>query len=279
MPDEHPPSECEHLLRLIRRLRAPDGCPWDREQTLRTLTPYLLEETHEVLEALESGDAHRLEEELGDLLFILIFFVEVAEEGELFSLPDVVRGISEKITSRHPHVFEAPKEMSSERVRSQWEQIKLEERSRKNAFALKAGASRLPALIYALRIQQKAASYGFDWDQTEPILAKIDEELEELRAELAQDPGGRRAAEELGDLLFSIVNLARHANQDPERSLRGTADRFCTRFHRMATLMQDAGIALKDADIETMDSFWERAKSQEEPSAPRIPPGSPAQEP
>jgi MazG family protein len=267
MPDETARNEsarnkCKDLLELARRLRAPDGCPWDREQTFRTLSPYLLEETHEVLEAIEEGAPHRLKEEMGDLFFLLLFMVALAEEERLFSLSDVIGAASEKIILRHPHVFREQAEMSSKDVRTQWEQIKRRD-SDKHEIALKAGADGLPALVYALRIQQKAASFGFDWDRAESVLSKIDEELEELRRALAEDPGGRRTGEELGDLLFSVVNLARHANQDPERVLRATVQRFCRRFDRMAALMRAEGIPVEEADLETMDAFWERTKSQE----------------
>jgi ATP diphosphatase len=207
-----------------------------------------------------------MKEEMGDLLFLLLFLVELAEEEKLFSLSDVIGAASEKIILRHPHVFREQAEMSSEDVRAQWEQIKRRD-SRKHEIALKAGAGTLPALIYALRIQQKAASFGFDWDRAESVLSKIEEELEELRTALSEDPGGRRAGEELGDLLFSIVNLARHVDQDPERSLRATVQRFCRRFDRMAALMRAEGVSVEEADLETMDTYWERTKSQE-PSDP-----------
>jgi MazG family protein len=221
-----------------------------------------LEELHEIMEAVEEEDPRRLREEMGDLLFLLLFLVEVAEERGLFTFPDVVRAASDKIISRHPHVFREPREISSERVRSQWERIKRGEKAQKSRAALQAGAKGMPALLYALRIQQKAASFGFDWDRPEPVLSKIEEELEELKAALAKDPAGRRTGEELGDLLFSAVNAARHANQDPERALRGTVERFCRRFNRMAALMEKEGRSVDEANLETMDSYWERTKSE-----------------
>ncbi|MBU1699388.1 MAG: nucleoside triphosphate pyrophosphohydrolase [Candidatus Eisenbacteria bacterium] len=253
-----------HLMDLVRRLRGKDGCPWDRDQTLRSLTPYLLEETHEVMEAIEIEDDEKLQEELGDLLFIVLFFTAIAEEKNAFSLPDVIQGIREKILVRHPHVFKNPTHLTNSDAHAQWEHIKRTQRADKKRPLLQAGAAGLPALLHAFRIQEKAASFGFDWDALEPIFKKIQEELDEVREAMASDPEGPRTGQEIGDLLFSVVNLARHLKQDPERSLRGTADRFCGRFDKMNSLIQADGLRLEEASLDTLDQYWERVKWAEE---------------
>jgi MazG family protein len=255
--------DCETLLDLARRLRAPDGCPWDREQTLETLTPYLLEETYEVMEAVDSGDDARLREELADLLFLVLFMVAVAEEEGRFHLAGLVRSADHKLRDRHPHVFRRPERLSAEQARRQWEELKRARRPGTRT-RLVAGAASLPALLHAFRIQQKAASYGFDWEGPEPVLHKVEEELGELREAMA---ARQRSAvgQELGDLLFAVVNLARHLKQDPERSLRAAVSRFCRRFETMERLLQADGGDLETADLETMDGYWERAKDPAPP--------------
>lgn len=253
---------CRTLLDLARTLRQPGGCPWDREQTLRSLTPYLLEETHEVMEAVEEDDSATLREELGDLLFLILSLVALAEEKKIFALADVIRGTRDKIIFRHPHVFEEPSAISSEKARAQWEKLKRRE-NQEHRVALRAGAGSLPALLYALRIQQKAASFGFDWDHVKPLFDKIREETVELEQAVAHGGDPRRTGEELGDMLFSVVNLSRHLNQDPERALRGTVERFCERFNRMSDLMRTDGLDLEHADLAVMDAYWEKAKTAE----------------
>ncbi|MBD3334433.1 MAG: nucleoside triphosphate pyrophosphohydrolase [Candidatus Eisenbacteria bacterium] len=253
-------KSCESLQELARRLRAPDGCPWDRRQTLRSLTPYLLEEAHEVIDAVHSGKAETLREELGDLMFIVLFLIEVAEERRLFNREEVVEEITAKIHHRHPHVFQAPERLSQADAHAQWERIKRRQRGSKQRAYLKAGARHLPALLYAYRIQEKAASYGFDWDRPEPIVDKVAEELEEVRQVMQPDPDHRRTGDEIGDLLFAAVNLARRLHQDPERTLRGAVDRFCSRFETMAELMQSDGLSPESADLEILDRYWDRAK-------------------
>jgi len=265
MPADPAPDPCSRLLDLVGRLRSPGGCPWDREQTFRTLTPYLLEETLEVLDGVESGDIGRLREELGDLLFITLLFCAIAQESDAFTLADVVEGISRKIRTRHPHVFERPRDLTSKDAHAQWEAIKRREARGADRGPLRAGTGRLPALLLAFRLQEKAASFGFDWKTVDPVFDKIEEELREVREAVAGGPRSERAGREIGDLLFSIVVLARHLRQDPERILRGTVDRFCRRFEEMDRALRSEGKTLEGADPATLETAWERAKTAADP--------------
>ncbi len=371
-----PSKDWEGLREICRRLRAPGGCNWDRGQTLETVTPYLLEETHELLDAIGRRDNAATVEELGDLLYLVVFLVTIAEEEKRFGFEDVALGITSKLIRRHPHVFgDSPQVLAPEAVREQWEVIKARERRDHDEAAaegtpadgtgadgttadgtgddgttadgtgadgtgangiaadgiaadgtgadgiaadgtmvagkpgdttgaeaaappsstrtrLACGAPGLPALLAAYRVQEKAASFGFDWPDLSPVLAKLDEEREELtdalcsegalasdrdarshRAEgkqLLEDKpsAGRRVAgpaslHELGDLLFAAVNLARHIGADPEVALRGTIDRFRNRFAGMETILESKGHSLKDADLDTMEQAWQAAKKAE----------------
>jgi len=256
------------LRQLCARLRAPGGCPWDRAQTIQTLTPYLLEETHELLEAIVAGDDRRISEEIGDLLYLLVSLVTIAEEQRRFSLDTVAGQTVEKLVRRHPHVFGSAQESAGAGPgRPSWEGIKRREaHSRGEARAtLASGAQRLPALLEAFRVQEKAAGFGFDWPGPEAVLEKLDEERDELGRALAT--GGRSedreaVREELGDLLFTLVNLSRHLGEDPEQTLRRTVHKFRDRFARMEALLQRDGTSLGAADLSTMENAWQRAKAE-----------------
>jgi MazG family protein len=266
------------LRRLCRTLRSPGGCSWDRAQTLPTLTPYLLEETHELLEALANGDDRAAAEELGDLLYLIVFVVTIAEEEGRFDFEVVARGIITKLIRRHPHVFGRPAgdtagdaagDVSAAQARASWEQIKRGEASppeartaaRANA-RLAAGAQGLPALVEAYRVQEKAAGFGFDWPDVAGVIDKLSEEQGELRDALAAR-NEEQTHEEVGDLLFTLVNLARHLRGDPEQILKRATRKFQDRFARMESILEREGHALPDTDLPTMESAWQRAKREE----------------
>lgn len=245
-------QELVRFAELVRTLR--EQCPWDREQTHQSLTRHLLEEAHETLEAIERldepGGIHHLEEELGDLLFQVFFHATLATEAGEFTLADVARGIHDKLVHRHPHVFGEVEAATADQVVTNWEQIKKAEKGRESL--MDGIPSELPALLYAHKVQRKAASVGFDWDAVDPVYAKVTEELDELRAD--------RSAEELGDLLFAVVNVARHLGHDPEAALRGAAGKFRDRFRGVERLAAERGIDMVAADLSTLDALWDEIK-------------------
>ena len=227
------------LLRTMHRLRAPGGCPWDREQTHRSLARHLLEETHETLEAIDSGDPERLRDELGDVLLQVIFHAEVASEEGTFDIDDVAAGVVTKLIRRHPHVFGDVQVGSSAQVLVNWERIKQEEEGRGHGVDDEIPAT-LPALARASKVQRRAAGFGFDWRTREGAMAKVREEL----AELEEAPADR-LEEELGDVLFAVAALARRLSVDPETALRGATRRFGERFERMRAEAAAAGVDLE----------------------------------
>lgn len=262
------------LVAVMARLRGEGGCPWDREQTTESLKPFLIEEAYEVLEAIESGRAEPLCEELGDLLFQVLFHAEIAKERHLFDIEKILLTVTEKMTRRHPHVF-APERpagkdtspMNSREVLAKWEEIKKkEDRHRDRKSALDGIPKQLPALLRAHQLQARAARVGFDWKTAEPILAKVEEEVQELCEAVAErDTAG--IENELGDLLFSIVNVARFLKVNPEDALRGTVQRFTGRFKNMESAAEKSG-GLNALSLEEMDALWEKAKSDEKALLP-----------
>jgi len=259
------------LLGIMDKLRDPGGCPWDHEQTLRTLTPYLLEEAHEVIEAIESGDAAHHREELGDLLFQVVFQARIAREEGKFDFAAVCEGISNKLTRRHPHVFGEVKVSGSREVLKNWELIKAEERREKGEkprSAIGGVPVGLPALVRAERLTEKASAVGFDWPDASAVLAKVREELAELEHELGSKGGDERIAAELGDLLFAVANLGRFVKVHPEEALRGTLRRFESRFHHVEARLREQGRAPGEASLAEMDVFWDEAKKLERKSLP-----------
>lgn len=252
------------LLRLTEFLRSPDGCAWDRAQTIETLRPHLVEEFHEVLEALDHGDDAKVRDELGDLLFLIVFIARIAEEQGRFDLVDIVAGIDAKLRRRHPHVFGEARADTPDEVRSRWETGKLGEDGHRGRRSILDGLPRdLPALLTARRLQEKAAATGFDWPEIGDVIAKAEEELSELRAEIAESEAVGIEAE-LGDLLFSIVNVARFLKVDPEAALRKTNLKFRKRFALIEERFRDR--ELKDVGLEAMDRVWDEAKDLEEKS-------------
>ena len=263
------------LVQLMARLRAPDGCPWDRKQTHASLKPYLVEEAYEVLEAIDHTDITRLREELGDVLLQVIFHAQIGTEKETFSIEDVIHALSEKLVRRHPHVFgtadEKQENLNAEDVKVRWEQIKRNEREEKgqDSSALEGVPKTLPALLRAYQVQARAARVGFDWSDLTPVLGKLEEELQEFRdamaASTAATPSTSNQAKEhleseLGDVLFTMVNIARFLKINPEEALRTTINRFIDRFQYIETQAAVNGRALQDMTLEEMDSRWEQAK-------------------
>ena len=252
----------DDLLALMAKLRDPEGgCPWDREQRFETIAPYTIEEAYEVADAIERGEMDELRDELGDLLFQVVFHAQMAREAGHFEFDDVVRGIVEKMTRRHPHVFGDAQVADAEAQTAAWEAQKARERAAKgNDSSVLDGVTRaLPALIRAEKLQKRAARVGFDWPTIEGVVAKVEEELDEVRAELN---GGNRAAleAEIGDLLFSCVNLARHAGIEPESALRGANGRFEQRFRHVETALAEQQRSPRDADLDELEALWQAAK-------------------
>jgi MazG family protein len=254
----------ERLLAIMTRLRGPDGCPWDREQTLRSLRPYALEETYEVLEAIDSGDVREHCEELGDLLLQIVFQAELRREEGRFEFADVATAIADKLVSRHPHVFGDADVRDAEGVLKQWAALKREEKKAKGGghSVLEGVPRELPALARADRLTEKASRIGFDWPDAAGARAKVDEELREL--DEAIEGGDRGAIEdELGDALFALANLGRKLNVPPEEALRGAVARFVNRFEHVERELDRRGVPHGEATLALMDSLWDEAKSLE----------------
>ena len=248
----------------MKVLHAPGGCPWDREQTHESLKPYFLEEVYEALEAIDSGSDEHLKEELGDVLLQVVFHAEIADREGRFTIDDVIRGIVAKLKRRHPHVFGDVVADNSEQVMKNWEQIKRgEKRERKDGGSVLDGLPKdLPALVKARRIQEKVSRVGFDWEHTEEVMLKVEEELRELKdAREEKDPA--RIEEELGDLLFAVANLARFVSVCPEDALRKTIEKFRRRFQYIESELPKRGKKLGEASLEEMDALWEEVKRGE----------------
>jgi len=261
----------ERLVEIMRRLRAPDGCPWDREQTPASLRPFVLEETYEVLEAIESGTAAQLCEELGDFLFEAVFLAQMSEESGDFTIGDAVDAICEKLVRRHPHVFARGDEdtpLTSNQVIEKWETLKAREReaagqpAKKPKTTLGGVPKTLPSLLRAFEISSRAAAVGFDWAKAGDVLDKIDEEVAEVRREVESGATGHlsRAEEEMGDLLFAIANLSRKLGVEPESALRRANEKFTTRFDAVERALIARGRSLSDASLEEMEAEWSRVK-------------------
>jgi len=263
-------TDLDRLVALVERLRGPDGCPWDREQTTADLRAYLLEEAHEAAAAIDRGDADGLCGELGDLLFQVAFLSTLAREAGSFEPQDPIARVATKMIDRHPHVFGGETLADARAVRSAWERRKVRDGDHGRASLLDgAAAASMPALLAAYRLTQTAAGVGFDWPHVDAVLAKLDEETAELRAELAGDAAVRdetqreRLREELGDLLFVIANLARHLEVDPEAALAGANLKFRRRFSRVEEGLVARGRRLDEATLAEMDELWDEAKRGE----------------
>lgn len=247
------------LVAVMARLRSPGGCVWDIEQDHASLRRYMVEEVYEVLEAIELADADKLCEELGDLLLQIVFHARIAEECGEFSMQDVVAVVTEKMVRRHPHVFGEITVRDAAEVVFNWEKIKSREKGNNRSGALDGVPKGLPSLMRAFKLQTKAAKVGFDWDSVEPVWDKVAEELEELRA-AARPAAGPAVEDELGDVLFSVVNLARFFDIDPESALNSTCNKFVRRFAFVEAKVKDSGRLWKDFTLGQLDAFWEEAK-------------------
>jgi tetrapyrrole methylase family protein/MazG family protein len=245
------------LLQIVARLRGPGGCPWDREQTHRSIRHNLIEECYEVLEALDAGDTAAFKEELGDLLMQVVFHSQMAGERGRFGFDDVAKAIADKLVRRHPHVFGPGRLKTSAEVLRQWEAIKRDE---KRASSIISGIPKhLPALLKADKIQRKVARVGFDWKRVDDVVAKVEEEWCELRAAL-RSRRRERVEEELGDLLFAVVNLARFQNLHAEQLLDKSVKKFARRFQQIERTLRRSGRRFEDCTLEEMDAIWESAK-------------------
>jgi len=248
------------LLDLVRHLSGPDGCPWDREQTTGSLSPYIVEEAHEIADAIAAGDRASLTEELGDLLFLVTFLAVRHEQEGGASPATIARGNITKMIARHPHVFGERRELDAKGVLRQWETGK--QREAGHASLLGKSPAGLPALLQAYRAQEKAASVGFDWDNVEGVLAKLREEVVEVEAAL-HEKRADAVREEIGDLLFAAVNLARFVKADPEAQLRAATMKFRRRFDRVAEMLRAGGRSPEEAGLPELDRLWEAAKREE----------------
>jgi MazG family protein len=261
-------AEFTRLVEIVARLRAPGGCPWDREQTIDSLKPFVLEETYEVLETIDRHDHAALREELGDFLYQAVFLAQLEEEAGHFAIADSARSAADKLVRRHPHVFatsegEAPLE-SAGQVRARWEEIKAQERDAQSKPPTVLGGipSTLPALLRAYHIGIRAASVGFDWTRAEDVIDKIQEEVDELHdvVERSQPIDLERAEDELGDVLFSIANLSRQLGIEPETALRKANDKFTRRFEMMGQSVASSGRRVRDLTLEELEHEWQRVK-------------------
>jgi ATP diphosphatase len=264
-----PSRDIARLIEIMAALRTPgSGCPWDLEQTFRTIAPYTLEEAYEVADAIARGDLDDLKDELGDLLLQVAFHARMAEEQGAFDFGDVVETVTAKLVRRHPHVFADADGRTAKAVEGLWERIKAQEKADRGeaapSGALAGVPIALPALTRALKLQNKAGKVGFDWNDPRAVLAKIREEADEIEAEL-DDPDTSKATAEVGDLLFAVVNLARHLGAEPEDVLRQTNLKFERRFGSIERALAERGKTPKDATLAEMDALWDAAKAAEKP--------------
>lgn len=263
MTDEAAGDEFSELVRIMRQLRAPGGCPWDRKQTFESIKPYTLEETYEVLDAIDARDWDGLKEELGDFMLQAVFYAEIASEQGLFGIADSLRAINEKLIRRHPHIFSDANLPTAEHVKARWDEIKEEEnrskgKPRSESLLDKVPRS-LPALIEAQKVSEKAAGAGFEWPEISGVIDKLQEEAREL-AEARESASADEIEHEIGDLLFTLVNLARFLKVDPEQALRKTNGRFRRRF---AFVEANAAGPLTQLSLDRMEELWQQAKRTE----------------
>ena len=245
------------LLDIVQKLRGPDGCPWDKEQTHESLLPYFLEEAYEVIEGVEAGDMNLLKEELGDVLLHVVFQADIAQKNSEFTIEDSLNYVNEKLVNRHPHVFGDKKADAAFHAKQHWESAKHKEKKRKSR--LDGVPETLPALTRAQRLQEKASYTGFDWEKIEQVWEKIHEEIQELKE--AQSSGNKaHTEEEIGDVIFSVVNLARFLNISAESALRKTNRKFITRFKAVETEFKKRGKKMEDSNLEEMDEIWNTVK-------------------
>ncbi len=256
-------DQFQRLLDIMARLRGDEGCPWDMEQDHRSLQPYLIEEAFEVIETIEEGNPQRLCEELGDLLLQIVFHSRIAQEKGDFDIEDVCRAISNKLIRRHPHIFGNVTVSDSREVLKNWEEIKMQEKAGKPRRSLLEGIPKsMPALLYARRLQERAAQVGFDWPDVDGVLDKVAEEIEELR-EALNEGDKEHASREMGDLLFALVNISRWINANPEEALRNTAGKFIRRFGHIEDEARNRQQKLSEMSLDQMEEIWQDSKTKE----------------
>jgi len=248
------------LIEILKKLRSPGGCDWDREQTHESLIPYLIEETYEVIEAIEKNDKQDLKEELGDLLLHVFFQAELSSEKEGFDIFDSLDSINNKLISRHPHVFNKDSDDVNWQKGS-WEKSKKKEKNRNSV--LDGIPKSLPGLLRSRRVQERAASVGFDWKEVKPIIDKVEEEIKEVKDAINQKDKDQISME-LGDLMFAVVNLSRFYNIDPENALKRSTNKFINRFNKIEKRISESGSSIENADLKTMDKIWDEIKLSEE---------------
>lgn len=254
-------NEFERLVKLSKYLRSPDGCPWDREQTLDTLRSFIIEEAYELVQAIDSGERDELIEELGDHLYQVVFASQIAEEDQSFNIYDVLESLCDKLVRRHPHVFGDEKADNAREAVRKWHSQKLKEKSRKRRL-LEIPAA-MPSVLRAQRVGEKVSQVGFDWDNTEDVVKKLREELSELEREIGKsDSAG--AEKEWGDLFFALVNLGRHLGLDTESTAHSSINKFIERFGRVEEKAEKLGKNLADLDINEMETMWQQVKSEED---------------
>jgi nucleoside triphosphate diphosphatase len=252
----------DELVSLMTRLRGPGGCPWDRKQTLPDLKPYVIEEAYEVVDAIDRDDRPALMEEVGDMLLEAVFVAEITREEGTFDIYDSITAIHDKLVRRHPHVFGDVEASDAEQVLVNWEKLKQDERKAENKSLLAGVPQSMPALLKASRLTEKASRVGFDWRRTEDVFDKLDEELAELREAVASGDA-EHVHEEIGDLLFTIANIARKVNVNPEEALQSTNRKFMSRFGSMESTVRGREQNLDQLSLEEMDQLWDEAKTAE----------------
>lgn len=252
----------ERLLLTMEYLRSEKGCAWDKKQTHRSLIPYLIEEAHEVVEAIELENPEKIKEELGDLLCQVVFHAQIAKEAGEFTIEDSIRSITEKLIERHPHIFKEEKDLEPQEVREQWEKIKLKKKDGDKKSALSGLPKGMPALLMAFRLGEKAGGVGFDWKNSLEVLKKIDEEVAEIKKETAENDKNR-LSEEVGDLLFAVSSFARKSGIDPEAALRQSLMKFQQRFEKMEKEVDRRGGKLYNLRPNELDQLWEEVKAKE----------------
>lgn len=260
-------QEIKRLQEIMRALRDPEsGCPWDQKQDFSTIAPYTIEEAYEIADAIERGDMRDLKDELGDLLFHVVFHAQMASEQNEFCFDDVVKAVNDKLVRRHPHVFADDKAGTDEELLKAWEQQKASERSNKEkpdvemTSVLDGIASSLPALKWSEKIQKRAAHTGFDWDELAPVFEKLNEEIAELKQEVGVENNHERIMDEMGDVLFSCVNLSRHLGVSAEQALRQGNRKFIGRFQQMEQLIAGEERAINECSLDELEAYWQKAK-------------------
>jgi ATP diphosphatase len=255
------------LLEVMRRLRDPDnGCPWDLKQSMTSLIPYTIEEAYEVAAAITEGNSAEIKDELGDLLFQVVFYTQLTTEQQQFTFDEVAQQTADKLIRRHPHVFGDSTTQTDEEIKAQWEQIKAEERAKKGGqdSVFNGIPDNLPSILLALKLQKRAANVGFDWPTIQPVLAKIREEIAEVEEELARSERDQSALEaEIGDVLFAVVNLARHAQVNPEHALRRTNLKFKQRFQAIEQRLRELNKHPEELSLDELESHWQAVKAND----------------